>query len=78
MDVNTLIEIATNPVTWAILGLLVSKFAPSWVPFLGESKKIADELAELHKKSKINNPVIISNAHDLKLEKAAKFLEKKF
>ena len=78
MDSNTLIEIVTNPVTWMILGLLVSKFAPSWVPFLGESKKIADELAELHKKSKTLNPVIISNAHNLKLKKAAEFLEKKF
>lgn len=77
MDIDTIIQIVTSPVTWTVLGALVAKFAPGWMPFLGTGRKLADELADLHGNSRTSNAKIIDSADLSGFKKAAKFLEKR-
>lgn len=72
-----IVEILTHPVTWAIIGILAKSFAPAFIPFLGASKRLVEELTELHGKSPIDNDTIKQQAAELGLKAAQKWIEHK-
>jgi hypothetical protein len=72
-----LTQIVQSEITWVIVGLIVKSVCPAAIPFLGAGRKLANELAEMHDKSKDDNKMIIQNSYGAGLRKAGKFLDKK-
>jgi hypothetical protein len=70
-------QIIQSEITWVIVGLIAKSVCPAAIPFLGAGRKLANELAEMHDKSKDDNKMIVQNSYGAGLRKAGKFLEKK-
>ena len=72
-----IMDILSNEATWLVLGIIIKSVAPAWIPVLGVGKKLAEELTELHNKSREPNANIKVEAEKSGLKVAEKWLAKK-
>lgn len=59
-----------------IVGIIIERFAPQWIPFIGIGKKIIKELVELHDRNEKPNVNILVDAKQAGLNRAVKEISK--